>query len=79
MVSVALGTQHIDPICGAPVDGGEASRAGLHASHGGTEYLFCGIGCQVSFQENPRRVLGLDDTGAPATSRTSRKPRVRFA
>ena len=62
MVSMAVGTQHVDPMCGASVDRTEALRSGLRGSHGGTEYLFCGIACLVSFQEDPRRRLGLDVT-----------------
>ena len=70
---MALDTQQVDPVCGASVNSLEALRAGLRCSHGGTEYLFCGIACQVSFREDPRRVLGLDTVGARATSRTSRR------
>ena len=73
MVSMAVGAQFVDPVCGASVDSAQALRTGLRGSHGGTEYLFCGIGCQVSFREDPRRVLGLDDAGAPTSSRTSRR------
>jgi YHS domain-containing protein len=73
MVSMAVGTKQLDPVCGAPVDSAQALPAGLRLSHGGAEFLFCGIGCQVSFQEDPRRFLGLDDTGAGSRSRTSRR------
>jgi YHS domain-containing protein len=73
MVSMAVDIHHVDPICGAAVDRREAVRAGLRCSHAGTEYLFCGIGCQVSFQEDPPRLLGLEDTGARTRSRTSRR------
>ena len=63
---MAVGTQHVDPVCGSSVDSSEALRAGLRANHGGIDYLFCGVGCHVSFQDNPRRLLGLDDTRDPA-------------
>jgi len=47
----------IDPVCGMTVDP-EASRAmGLHLSHEGTDYFFCGKGCKLEFGDDPGRFL----------------------
>jgi YHS domain-containing protein len=57
------------------VNRSDALRGRLRVSHGGTEYLFCGIACRVSFQEDPRRLLGLDDSAGSSRRRTSsRRP-----
>ena len=32
-------------------------QPGLHATHAGTEYFFCGKGCTLEFGDDPERFL----------------------
>lgn len=48
----------IDPVCGMTVDPAGARAKGLHSTHGGNEYFFCGKGCKLEFDEDPERFLG---------------------
>jgi YHS domain-containing protein len=47
----------IDPVCGMTVDVEVATGKGLHVSHAGTDYYFCGRGCKLDFEEDPARIL----------------------
>lgn len=47
----------IDPVCGMTVDIPAAIAKGLQSSHGGKEYVFCGRGCKLDFEEDPERFL----------------------
>ncbi len=44
-----------DPVCGMDVNPEVANAAGLTAEHEGTTYYFCGRGCLLDFQDDPRR------------------------
>jgi len=47
----------IDPVCGMTVDRAVAHEKGLHSTHEGREYLFCGRGCKLEFGDDPGRYL----------------------
>jgi len=47
----------IDPVCGMTVDPEGARAKGLHSTHAGTEYFFCGKGCKLEFGDDPERFL----------------------
>lgn len=49
--------QAIDPICGMTVEPDSARAKGLHSSHQGADYFFCGKGCKLEFDEDPERYL----------------------
>jgi YHS domain-containing protein len=61
MVGLPVETRDVDPVCGTPVEHADAVAQGLSERIDGEQYVFCGIGCHVSFQQDPRRLLGLDD------------------
>ena len=42
-----------DPVCGMPVDAGEAGRAGRTATHGGHVFHFCSDHCKRQFDADP--------------------------
>ena len=44
-----------DPVCGMTVDPEAARAKGLHSTHEGTDYYFCGKGCKLDFDEDPAR------------------------
>ena len=46
-----------DPVCGMTVDRAAAKDKGLTVSHDGTQYAFCGKGCMLGFQDDPKRFL----------------------
>lgn len=46
-----------DPVCGMTVDPVQARAKDLVASHDGTEYVFCGKGCLLEFQDEPAKYL----------------------
>ena len=48
------GTQ-TDPVCGMSVDPAGAREKGLFVWHEGKEYVFCGRGCKLDFEEDPQR------------------------
>ena len=52
----AVGTA-IDPVCGMSVDSAEARDKGLSWTHEGTEYVFCGKGCRLEFEDDPPKYL----------------------
>ena len=43
----------IDPVCGMEVD---TATSQLSLEHDGTTYWFCGKGCLLEFQDDPRQV-----------------------
>ena len=43
----------IDPVCGMEVD--TRNPPGGSFEHVGATYFFCGRGCRLDFEENPRR------------------------
>ena len=47
----------IDPVCGMSVDSAEAREKGLSRTHEGTEYVFCGKGCRLEFEDDPPKYL----------------------
>jgi Cu+-exporting ATPase len=49
--------QAIDPVCGMTVDRAVARDKGLTSEYQGAEYLFCGKGCKLDFEEDPGRYL----------------------
>ncbi len=51
-----LGTA-TDPVCGMHVDRVAAADKGLSSDYKGTEYLFCGKGCKLEFDDDPERYL----------------------
>ena len=60
-LSIARGEgQVVDPVCGMTVDIAQARPKGLTYVHAGTEYGFCGRGCRLDFEEDPRRYLSPD-------------------
>jgi len=46
-----------DPVCGMSVDAGVARTKGLSSVHEGVEYVFCGRGCKLDFDETPATYL----------------------
>jgi YHS domain-containing protein len=46
-----------DPVCGMLVDPEQARDAQLVADHEGHTYAFCGKGCKLEFQDDPKRFL----------------------
>lgn len=49
--------QEIDPVCGMRVDQEAARQSGLHSTHEGGGFVFCGKGCKLEFDEDPGRYL----------------------
>jgi YHS domain-containing protein len=47
----------MDPVCGMTVEPEAARAKGLHSSHQGRDYYFCGKGCKLDFDEDPERYL----------------------
>jgi Cu+-exporting ATPase len=47
----------IDPVCGMTVTPETAAAAWEHE---GRTYLFCSVGCQERFREDPEHYLALD-------------------
>ena len=58
-------TGAVDPVCGMTVEPQTARAKGLHSSHEGSGYFFCGKGCKLEFDEDPKRHL--DPTYTPST------------
>jgi YHS domain-containing protein len=46
-----------DPVCGMTVDPARARADGRTVMVGDREYVFCGKGCLLDFQEDPQRYL----------------------
>ncbi len=44
-----------DPVCGMQVNPEVAAAQGLHAEHEGQTYYFCGKGCKLDFEEDPKK------------------------
>lgn len=47
----------VDPVCGMTVEPERARAKGLDSTHVGTDYFFCGKGCKLEFDEDPKRYL----------------------
>ena len=47
----------IDPVCGMTVEPDQARVRGLSSTYKGTEYVFCGRGCKLDFDEDPEKYL----------------------
>jgi len=47
----------VDPVCGMTVDPPTARARGLTAQYEGIEYVFCGKGCKLEFEEDPGHYL----------------------
>jgi Cu+-exporting ATPase len=47
----------IDPVCGMTVQIPFAMAKGLHSTHAGKDYVFCGKGCKLEFDDDPERYL----------------------
>lgn len=47
----------VDPVCGMTVDPEIARSKGLTSQQAGTDYFFCGRGCKLEFDEDPKRYL----------------------
>lgn len=47
----------IDPVCGMSVAPAVARTRGLFSEQGGQDYFFCGRGCKLDFEEDPKRYL----------------------
>ena len=47
----------MDRVCGMTPDPEAARAKGLMSTYKGTEYVFCGKGCKLEFDENPERYL----------------------
>ena len=46
-----------DPVCGVTVDRRHAQRSELRSRYSDQDYLFCGRGCKLDFDEDPARFL----------------------
>jgi len=46
-----------DPVCGMTAEVEQARARGLVSEHDGTEYAFCGKGCQLEFRDDPAKYL----------------------
>jgi YHS domain-containing protein len=46
-----------DPVCGMTVEPETARANGLHSTLNGAGYYFCGKGCKLEFDEDPKRYL----------------------
>ena len=53
----------VDPVCGMTVLIPTAMEKGLHSTYEDTEYVFCGKGCKLDFEEDPE--LYLDPSYVP--------------
>lgn len=57
-------TRVVDPVCGMSVEPETARAKGLHRSYEASYYFFCGKGCKLEFDENPKAYL--DPSYAPS-------------
>jgi Cu+-exporting ATPase len=49
-----------DPVCGMDVNPEIATAQGLTSEHAGTSYYFCGKGCKLDFDEDPKKYFDPD-------------------
>jgi YHS domain-containing protein len=47
----------IDPVCGMTVDIEHAAAAGLTTEQSRTTFYFCGRGCKLEFDDEPKKYL----------------------
>jgi Cu+-exporting ATPase len=57
LVSASPDTRLVDPVCGMTVEPEAARAKGLHSRYSATDYFFCGKGCKLEFDEDPKRYL----------------------
>ncbi len=50
-------TSATDPVCGMTVDPSVARARNLAVRHADIDYVFCGRGCKLDFEEDPERYL----------------------
>lgn len=55
---MATATSGIDPVCGMAVDLAAARDKWLSSEYQDAEYLFCGKGCKLAFDDDPDHYLG---------------------
>ena len=46
-----------DPVCGMTVDPATAVERGLLSRYQDADYFFCGKGCKLEFDDDPKRYL----------------------
>ncbi len=46
-----------DPVCGMTVQVATATEKGLHSRHKDHQYVFCGKGCKLEFDDDPDKYL----------------------
>ncbi|MDP9927930.1 heavy metal translocating P-type ATPase [Variovorax paradoxus] len=66
LVGAALAT--VDPVCGMPVDGGNAAA---RLRHGGKDYLFCSAHCLEKFKADPAKYGAAPLAAGPASPTTA--------
>ena len=47
----------VDPVCGMTVQIPDATAKGLRSRHEEHDYVFCGRGCKLDFDEDPTKYL----------------------
>lgn len=47
----------VDPVCGMTVDIQAAEAKGLQSTLDGRDYYFCGRGCKLEFDDDPKRYI----------------------
>ena len=47
----------VDPVCGMSVNADAARSKGLSSVYQGVEYVFCGRGCKLEFDDDPATYL----------------------
>jgi Cu+-exporting ATPase len=47
----------VDPVCGMTVEPEAARAKGLSSMHEGIDYVFCGRGCKLEFDDDPGTYL----------------------
>jgi YHS domain-containing protein len=55
--SSGIASAVVDPVCGMTVEPEAARAKGLHSSYQGRDYLFCGKGCKLEFDDDPAHYL----------------------
>jgi Cu+-exporting ATPase len=53
-------TMAVDPVCGMNVNPEIATAQALTSEHDGQTYYFCGKGCKLDFDEDPKKYFDPD-------------------
>ena len=53
-------TMAVDPVCGMNVNPEIATAQALSSEHEGQTYYFCGTGCKLDFDEDPKKYFDPD-------------------